>query len=374
MVRGKGAIRAALCAATALCAACLIPQGSAASASCASLSTVRSFSGTASLSFSGTASNGAGTQSVSIDHQASGIATASISQVEGTQTWGGGGHGGSVSISDSFKNTSGSGPSTGKQTATGPINAGTVIVSFSPATCTYTVKVSYQKKTNDTSGLNGGSTSSQVTDEAQSAAVAIPPSLALSGSMTVPASPAVPTSTGKGYYDFGSKPAWAEEMATLNSKPALGSATLSWSFTPTFKPPCTVPALAGEPIETARLELQVNNCATGTITQTHSSTITQGDVISSDPPAGSTEPNGTKVALLISSGPVPPPSCVVPKLRRHKLHAAKRALRRAHCGVGKIHRRHSRKIHKGRVISANPRAGTKHIHGYRVALVVSSGK
>jgi uncharacterized delta-60 repeat protein len=66
--------------------------------------------------------------------------------------------------------------------------------------------------------------------------------------------------------------------------------------------------------------------------------------------------------------------CLVPNVRRKALGAARTALRRAHCTGGKIKRRYSSRVRRGRVISQTPRAGAKLAEGAKVALVVSRGR
>jgi hypothetical protein len=66
--------------------------------------------------------------------------------------------------------------------------------------------------------------------------------------------------------------------------------------------------------------------------------------------------------------------CVVPKLKGKTLKAAKKALRKAHCGLGKVSRAPSSKVRKGRVIAQKPRPGVKRRAGAKVALTLSKGK
>ncbi len=97
------------------------------------------------------------------------------------------------------------------------------------------------------------------------------------------------------------------------------------------------------------------------------------------------------VAEPTGSGPPPPPppappppnhkrhhkpsgACKVPRLRGRTLAAAKVALRRAHCGVGKVVKRKSSALAKGHVIASHPRAGSRHRAGTRVKLTVSLGR
>jgi hypothetical protein len=73
--------------------------------------------------------------------------------------------------------------------------------------------------------------------------------------------------------------------------------------------------------------------------------------------------------------PPPPPivKCTVPRTKGMKLPAAERALRRAHCRVGKIKHVTSRKIRSGRVMGTTPRAGRRLAAGAKVQLSVSKG-
>jgi uncharacterized delta-60 repeat protein len=66
--------------------------------------------------------------------------------------------------------------------------------------------------------------------------------------------------------------------------------------------------------------------------------------------------------------------CVVPKVKGKKLRAAKRAIRHAHCSVGKVTRVFSARVKKGRVISSKPKPGAKRPPGSKVKLKVSKGK
>jgi FG-GAP-like repeat/PASTA domain/FG-GAP repeat len=66
-------------------------------------------------------------------------------------------------------------------------------------------------------------------------------------------------------------------------------------------------------------------------------------------------------------------SCKVPRVVKKTLPAAKRAIARAHCRVGTLHRTSSR-IKRGRVVSQKPKPGTVMPAGGRVNLVVSRGR
>ena len=75
--------------------------------------------------------------------------------------------------------------------------------------------------------------------------------------------------------------------------------------------------------------------------------------------------------------PSPPPAsgsvCKVPRIEGMKLPAAERALRRAHCRVGRIRHERSRKVHSGHVIGTSPASGRRMLAGSKVELFVSRG-
>ena len=73
--------------------------------------------------------------------------------------------------------------------------------------------------------------------------------------------------------------------------------------------------------------------------------------------------------------PPPPftrPKCVVPNVLHMKLAKARAKIRKRHCGVGKITKKHSSATNKGRVIKQSPKASSrKRASGFRVRLTVS---
>lgn len=81
--------------------------------------------------------------------------------------------------------------------------------------------------------------------------------------------------------------------------------------------------------------------------------------------------------VRISGLPVPAISkrvaqCKVPALKRKKK-AVRKALRKRDCKLGKVKRRPSMKVPKGKVISQKPKPGKQAKEGSKVSLVVSSG-
>ena len=65
--------------------------------------------------------------------------------------------------------------------------------------------------------------------------------------------------------------------------------------------------------------------------------------------------------------------CVVPALKGKKLKAAKRAIRRSGCGVGKVLHRRAGHVAPGRVMGQRPHPGTRRGAAAPVKVIVSSG-
>jgi hypothetical protein len=74
-----------------------------------------------------------------------------------------------------------------------------------------------------------------------------------------------------------------------------------------------------------------------------------------------------------SAPPPPPARCKVPHIKGMKLAAAGRALRGAHCRVGKVKRVRTPKVARGRVMSTTPRSGRLLPAGAKVELFISKG-
>jgi uncharacterized delta-60 repeat protein len=69
-----------------------------------------------------------------------------------------------------------------------------------------------------------------------------------------------------------------------------------------------------------------------------------------------------------------PPTCNVPNVVKKTLRAARVALAKARCRVGKVMRKYSQRVNQGRVSSQKPRAGSTLPSGAKVNLVVSRGR
>ncbi|HEU5062663.1 MAG TPA: PASTA domain-containing protein [Solirubrobacterales bacterium] len=68
------------------------------------------------------------------------------------------------------------------------------------------------------------------------------------------------------------------------------------------------------------------------------------------------------------------PACIVPKLKGKKVKAARKALRKANCKVGKVKRSFSSKFKKGRVMKQRPKPGKVLAAGAKVRIKVSKGE
>jgi hypothetical protein len=83
--------------------------------------------------------------------------------------------------------------------------------------------------------------------------------------------------------------------------------------------------------------------------------------------------------ISASSAPPPPPTpvlvkCRVPRVKGMKLRAAEKALRKAHCRVGKVKHVRSRKLARGRVMSTRPHPHRRLPAGTKIELFVSRGR
>ncbi|HWF34322.1 MAG TPA: PASTA domain-containing protein [Solirubrobacteraceae bacterium] len=105
----------------------------------------------------------------------------------------------------------------------------------------------------------------------------------------------------------GSFPDSATVTAALpDPAPANNTATATLTFTPAVVatvPSCKVVKLRGAPLAVAKVLLPALNCKLGKTTKKASKSVHKGDVISTSPGAGKTLTAGTKVNLVVSSGP-----------------------------------------------------------------------
>jgi hypothetical protein len=90
--------------------------------------------------------------------------------------------------------------------------------------------------------------------------------------------------------------------------------------------------------------------------------------------AGATPQAQVTIVYQPPTPPPPPAKCSVPRVKGMKLPAAEKALRRAHCKVGKVKHVKSRKLARGRVMSTTPSAGRHLRAGTKIELFVSKGR
>jgi hypothetical protein len=83
-----------------------------------------------------------------------------------------------------------------------------------------------------------------------------------------------------------------------------------------------------------------------------------------------------QVAVVYNAPPPPPPpvKCKVPRTKGMKLAAAERAVRAAHCKVGKVKHVASKKVRSGRIMSTSPSAGRILKVGTKIEFFVSKGR
>jgi hypothetical protein len=97
-----------------------------------------------------------------------------------------------------------------------------------------------------------------------------------------------------------------------------------------------------------------------------------GAVADAAPPATAPASAPADPAPTVTAVALPKPiSCVVPKLRGKRLAAAKRLLKRAHCSLGKVTRKHSDRVKPGRVVATRLKPGTRHRAGTRIRLTIA---
>jgi serine/threonine-protein kinase len=132
----------------------------------------------------------------------------------------------------------------------------------------------------------------------------------------------------------------------------------------------TVPNVAGESVATASNKLGADGLQVGTVTYQASSTVANGDVISTSPTSGSQVAPNSSVNLIVSSGS----TTAVPNVAGDTVSAATTALQNAGFTVASQNQyQSSSTVASGDVIGTTPAAGTQEPAGTSVTLTVSSG-
>lgn len=131
-----------------------------------------------------------------------------------------------------------------------------------------------------------------------------------------------------------------------------------------------VPNLVGSTQDAAVAMIKGARLTNGTITTANSATVPAGQVMSQDPIAGTSIPEGSPVNFVVSLGPV---MVTVPNVVSMTQTAAQSTIAAAHLSVGTITTANHASIPTGSVISQSPVAGGSVPQGTSVSLVVSLG-
>jgi serine/threonine-protein kinase len=131
-----------------------------------------------------------------------------------------------------------------------------------------------------------------------------------------------------------------------------------------------VPAVAGLTESQALEQLRQDGFAVHEAGAVTSTTVPAGDVVRTQPTAGSKLHKGAIVTLVPSSGPR---LLKVPDISGQQLSDAKQALRQAGLTVGQVHKVASSSVDAGIVISTSPAAGLRWPQTKPVAISVSEG-
>ena len=142
--------------------------------------------------------------------------------------------------------------------------------------------------------------------------------------------------------------------------------------------PVVVPGVVGRPLATARSMITDAQLVVGAVKTQPSDRVAKGVVIGSTPGAGAQVKVGTRVGLVVSSGPaaaVEPVAkpVVVPGVAGRPLASARAMITDAKLAVGAVRTQPSDTVAKGVVIGSTPGAGAQVKEGTRVGLLVSSG-
>lgn len=173
---------------------------------------------------------------------------------------------------------------------------------------------------------------------------------------------------GETTYDPASaEPTWTVIAQTTDAGERLrrGSAI---GITLAGAEPAAVPGLVGLTRADAESALASATLTPGAVTESYNATAPAGTVLSQDPVAGTSVPEGTPVGLVISKGPQPVP---VPTATGKMDADAIAALEQAGFVVKRTEKDDA--AAKGTVLSQSPAAGEQLVPGSTVEIVVSTG-
>lgn len=148
------------------------------------------------------------------------------------------------------------------------------------------------------------------------------------------------------------------------------SSTAADSTSSTTDTEATVPNVVGKDEATARAAIEAAGLTLGTVTESSSDTVTSGLVISQTVAANTKTAKGTKVNLVLSSGPS---SVKVTDVIGHEQSRAEQELAAAGFQVS-VKEAYSSDVRSGLVISTTPDRGTPAKPGSTVTMTVSQGK
>lgn len=148
------------------------------------------------------------------------------------------------------------------------------------------------------------------------------------------------------------------------------SSTAADSTSSTTDTEVTVPNVVGKDEATARAAIEAAGLTVGTVTEAASDTVTSGLVISQTVAANTKTAKGTKVNLVLSSGPS---SVKVTDVIGHEQSRAEQELAAAGFQVS-VKEAYSSDVRPGLVISTTPDRGTPAKPGSTVTMTVSQGK
>ncbi|MFJ1688412.1 Stk1 family PASTA domain-containing Ser/Thr kinase [Streptomyces albidoflavus] len=131
----------------------------------------------------------------------------------------------------------------------------------------------------------------------------------------------------------------------------------------------TVPRVEGMALDKAKARLRDAGLEPGMVTRAFSDSVAKGEVVSTDPSAGTERRGGSAVALVVSKGaPVE-----VPDVAGSSLHEATEALKEAGLKVSTADERIFSEHEKGAVAAQSPKPGTELAEGGEVELTLSKG-
>ncbi len=132
-----------------------------------------------------------------------------------------------------------------------------------------------------------------------------------------------------------------------------------------------VPYLVGLSLSDATHKLDALNLKVGKIENQYSDEIPENHIIATEPPSGTKVPKGTAVNLVVSLGPKPVETVVVPKVTGYKHWKAEDILKSKGLKVKKIYRV-STEYYEGTVYAQKPKAGEIVPKGTVVTLYVAT--